>query len=174
MTSVIKRAGRIRDFDLEKLVASIRKAGADVTTARDLAGKIEVTNGMRTSELRARVTEELRKVSQALADAYARTLRLPAKSSDTVKNGRARVPERMEHVPDVKVGSPAQVRHGETRIDLRADPSLDVREVWLAPTAMKSLGAKEGARVAVRFLREVPGGRSASREPWALPPASAR
>lgn len=174
MTSVIKRAGRIRDFDIEKLVTSIRKAGAEETTARRVAGKIEVPNGMRTSELRARVTEELRAIRADLAVAYARTLRMPAKSSDTVEDGRARVPKRMEHVPDVKAGTPARVRHGETRLDVRAEPSLDVREVWLTPSAMKALDAREGTRVAVRFLRESPEGRNPPREPAGFTPVSTR
>ena len=160
MTSVIKRSGRIRDFDPEKLVASMRRAGADEALARRIAQGIQVKNGTRTSELRKRVTEELGRVSEPLADAYRRTVRLPAKSSDDVADGVVRVPRRMERIPNLKAGMPARVRHGDATMDVNAEPALDVREAWLTRKGLEALGVAEGTRVAVRFLREDEGGLS--------------
>lgn len=61
---VVKRDGRIEEFAREKLVTSLLKAGVDLTTARELTGRIEEEftgrEEVKTEELRTRVLELLR------------------------------------------------------------------------------------------------------------------
>lgn len=154
MTQVVKRSGELQEFDRTKLVASIQRAGADPQVANAIGAKITVAEGTSTMDLRRNVTEELRKVDERLADAYARTLRLRAMARDDVSAGSARVPKKIERVMGVTPGQPARVRHKDNRRDVRVEPALDMREVWLNRTEYEALGLPEGTRVAVRFLRE--------------------
>ncbi len=61
---VVKRSGRAEEFAREKLVVSMLKAGADLATARELAGRIEEEfagkDEVRTEEIRSRVLELLK------------------------------------------------------------------------------------------------------------------
>jgi len=61
---VVKRDGRIENFAREKLVASLLKAGAGLSVARELADKVEEEFSgrmeVKTEELRTRVLELLR------------------------------------------------------------------------------------------------------------------
>ncbi|MEM0084240.1 MAG: ATP cone domain-containing protein [Candidatus Methanomethylicia archaeon] len=61
---VVKRDGRIEEFAREKLVTSLLKAGVDLTTARELTGRIEGEftgrEEVKTEELRTRVLELLK------------------------------------------------------------------------------------------------------------------
>jgi hypothetical protein len=133
------------------------RAGASKPVAEQIAEKVRVSEGTSTMELRRMVAEELRKVNESVAEAYVRTLRLRVSASGEVQTGSARVPRRIERLPDVKSGQPARVRHGEKRTEVRIEPLLENREVWLNPNDMAALGASEGTRVAVRFLHETGG-----------------
>jgi len=154
MTNVKKRSGELQVYDRRKLVQSMLQAGASEPIAKEIAAKVQAAEqeGFSTIELRRLVTTELRKVNEAVSEAYARTLRFPVKARDEVQTGRARVPRRIERVPDVTTGQPGRVGFGERRAEVRIEPSLDNREVWLNPSDFRALGAPEGARVAVRFL----------------------
>lgn len=154
MTRVKKRSGQLQDYDRTKLIESIKRAGADEKVAKEIAEKTFVAEGAATLELRKRVADELRKTNPAVAEAYERTLRLPVKARDDVRPGAALVPKRIERVPEVKSGQPGRVRHGEKRTEVRVEPMLDSREVWLSRNDLAILGVPEGTRVAVRFLPE--------------------
>lgn len=154
MTNVTKRSGELQPYDRRKLVQSMVQAGASEPVAKEIAAKVQAAEkeGLSTIELRRLVAAELRKVNEAVSEAYARTLRLPVKARDEVETGRARVPKRIERVPDMTSGQPGRVGFGERRAEVRIEPALDHREVWLNPSDIRALGAPEGARVAVRFL----------------------
>jgi hypothetical protein len=154
MVNVTKRSGQTQVFEPRKLAESMLRAGASEPVAKEIAKRVQVADGdgWSTIELRRRVTEQLRKVNEAVAEAYSRTLRLPVKARDEVQTGEARVPKRIERVPDVLPGQPGRVRFGDRRAEVRVEPALDDREVWLNPSDFRALGAPEGARVAIRFL----------------------
>jgi hypothetical protein len=154
MTNVTKRSGELQAYDRRKLVESMVRAGASEPVAKEIATRVQVADGdgLSTIELRRRVAAELRKVNEAVSDAYARTLRLPVKARDDVETGRARVPKRIERVPDMTSGQPGRLGFGERRAEVRIEPALDNREVWLNPSDFRALGAPEGERIAVRFL----------------------
>ena len=154
MTRVQKRSGELQEFDRTKLFQSMRRAGADEQVAKTIAERAQVAEGASTMEIRRAVAEELRKVNEGIAEAYARTLRLVAKGRDDVPVGAARIPKGIQRVPDVRPGQPARVRFNENRREVRVEPALDSREVWLNRKELETLGAPEGTRVAVRFLRE--------------------
>jgi hypothetical protein len=157
MKRVKKRSGELQEFDPERLVQSMKRAGADEQVAKSIAEKVQVTEGASTLDLRRFVVNELRNVNAEAAAAYAQTLRLHAKARDDLRTGTARAPKTMERIPDVKPGQPAQVKHGEKRMEVRIEPSLDRREVWLNRADLQNLGASEGTRIAVRFLPEASG-----------------
>jgi hypothetical protein len=154
IVNVTKRSGQTQAFDSRKLAESMVRAGASEPVAKEIAKRVQVADGdgLATIELRRRVTSELRKMNEAVAEAYARTLRFPVKARDEVQTGQARVPKRIERVPDVLPGQPGRVRFGDRRAEVRVEPALDDREVWLNPSDFRTLGAPEGARVAIRFL----------------------
>lgn len=154
MTRVRKRSGELQEFDRTKLIESMRRAGADEQVARGIAEKTAVVDGASTMDIRRDVVEELRKLNEDVAEAYARTVRLRAMARDDVPTGAARIPKGIERVPDVKWGQPARVRHQENRREVRVEPALETREVWLNPKEFEALGAAQGTRIAVRFLRE--------------------
>jgi hypothetical protein len=156
MARVKKRSGDLQEFDLRKLVESMKRAGASEQVAQQIATKAQTqgAEGAPTIELRKFVAEELHRVNEPLGEAYARTLRLRVAAAKDVKTGAARVPRRIERVPDVRPGMPARVVNGEKRTEVRIEPALDRREVWLNPDDLQTLGAAEGSRVAVRFLSE--------------------
>jgi hypothetical protein len=154
MTRIKKRSGELQEFDRMKLIDSMIRAGANKTVAEQIAERVRVSEGTSTIELRRMVAEELRKVNEAVAEAYVRTLRLRVSANGDIRTGAARIPKRIERLPDVKSGQPARVRHGEKRTEVRVEPALENRELWLNPEDLEALGAPEGTRVAVRFLRE--------------------
>lgn len=154
MTRIKKRSGELQEFDRQKLVESMVRAGASEQVAEQIADKARVSEGASTIELRKLVAKELRQVNEAVAEAYVRTLRLRVSANDEIQMGAARVPKRMDRVPDVKPGQSARVRHGEKRTEVRVEPALENREVWLNPDDLEALGATEGTRIAVRFLHE--------------------
>jgi hypothetical protein len=165
MARVKKRSGDLQEFDLRKLAESMKRAGASEQVAQQIAAKAQTqaAEGASTVELRKFVAEELRRANESLGEAYARTLRLRVAAAKDVKTGAARVPRLIERVPDVRTGMPARVVNGEKRTEVRIEPTLDRREVWLNPDDLETLGAPEGSRVAVRFLTEGPG--TPSRDP---------
>jgi hypothetical protein len=154
MTNVTKRSGELQAYDRRKLVESMVRAGASEPVAKEIAARVEVADGdgMSTIELRRRVAAELRKVNESVSEAYARTLRLPVKARNEVETGRALVAKRIERVPDMTSGQPGRLGFGERRAEVRIDPALEDREVWLNPSDFRALGAPEGTRISVRFL----------------------
>ena len=154
MNRVKKRSGELQEFDRTRLTESMKRAGADERIAKDVAEKMFVAEGTPTAEIRKHVADELRKVNPSVAEAYQQTLRLRAKAKDDVQAGTAKVPKKIERVPDVKPGQTARVRHEDKRFEVRIEPTLEAREVWLSRGDLTTLGAPEGTRVAVRFLRE--------------------
>jgi len=70
MAKLKKRSGREEEFNRSKLERSMTKAGAKEETARKVAGKITPREGMSTSEIRRKVTEELKRENPQAASQY--------------------------------------------------------------------------------------------------------
>jgi|SRR3972149_1409287 len=153
MTKVKKRSGEMQDLDRAKLEASIRRAGATEEIAKKVVSRVQPMDGIPTDELRKLVAEELRKEEPNLAESYLMTVRLPAKAHPEVVTGVARVPQRLPRVPEIPHSMLARVVYGDKLTEVRVEPVLQVREIWLNRGDLESLGAREGARVAVRFQR---------------------
>jgi 2-phosphoglycerate kinase len=58
------------EFEMEKLLASIIKAGASEEVAKKVAKKIKIWEGMTTDEIRKQVMEELSKLDPEAAKRY--------------------------------------------------------------------------------------------------------
>ena len=66
----MKKAGQLEEFNKEKLVQSILKAGASEETARKIADAVDVREGMSTSEIKSRVLARLRTENPEAAATY--------------------------------------------------------------------------------------------------------
>jgi len=72
MVNVEKRNGKKEQFQRVKIVVSIRKAGADEETAREISEQIErrLKEGMKTRDIRKEITRLLQKRNRKAAGAY--------------------------------------------------------------------------------------------------------
>lgn len=72
MVNVKKKSGALQEFNMEKLKASIMKAGAPLEVAEKVAKDVsaKITEGTSTTDIRNMVVDSIRSVSSAWTDAY--------------------------------------------------------------------------------------------------------
>lgn len=66
----MKKSGQLEEFNKEKLVQSIVKAGASEEIARRIADAVEVTEAMPTSAIKSQVLAKLRTENPEAATTY--------------------------------------------------------------------------------------------------------
>ncbi len=70
MMNIIKRSGKEEEFSKNKIEKSIRSAGGDEKTAREISGGVKHKEGLRTSDVRRMVSEKLTQHDVKLGKAY--------------------------------------------------------------------------------------------------------
>jgi hypothetical protein len=151
LANVKKMDGRTEMFDRPKLERSIKDAGADENTAREVAAKVEDREGMTTDEIRKSVTNELRQRKAEVAERYENTKRLAAKKAVDAAKGTARITEDTMKRMNLKTGDNMELMHENNRHTVRAEQaSVGRNEIRLHEEDLKTLGAEEGTRIAAR------------------------
>lgn len=150
---IVKRSGKLEEFDRHKLQESIRRAGASDETARRIAERMNPPEGTSTEELRRTVSQELRRENEALSGAYASTRSLRARSASDLKAGVVLLHEDLLKKHGLTSGQSAYVVHMDRRADVhvRSADSAEPAEILMARSDLERLGASDGTRVNVRF-----------------------
>ncbi len=154
MANVKKKDGRTEMFDRTKLERSIRDAGADENTAREVGNKVIEREGMTTDEIRKNVSNELRQRNAEVAERYVNTKRLAAKKAVDAAKGTARITENCMKKLNLKSGDTIELIHKDRRHKVKAEmASIGRIEIHLHEDDLKALGAEEGTRIAARRPR---------------------
>lgn len=154
MANVMKKDGRTEMFNRTKLERSMRDAGADESTAREVASKVKEREGMTTDEIRKTVTNELRQRKTEIAERYENTKRLAAKKAVDAAKGTARITEDTMNRMNLKTGDNMELMHENNRHTVKAEKaSVGRKEIRLHEEDLKALGAKEGTRITARKRR---------------------
>ena len=151
MPLVNKRTETQEEFDRAKLEESITRAGATEETAKEIASRIDPTTLKTTEEIRRHVVEELRKTDAAIAERYERTRNLAAKKAMEAVMGTVRLHMETMKALGANTGDTIIVEYGGNTHTLTAETaSVERREMHLHERDLETLGATEGARLAVR------------------------
>lgn len=149
MTQVTKRDSSTEPFNRQKIERSIRKAGADETTAKEIAGEIP-DKTMSTCQIRVSVTDKLRERSDDLADHYASTFRLMLKRGEESLRGVALMAEETMERLKIKLGDVLHLTYigKQHLVRIEVDQDVGRSEIQLHPDDIAALGAEEGKKVA--------------------------
>ncbi len=151
MPLVNKRTETQEEFDRAKLEESVRRAGATEETAKEIASRIDPATLKTTEEIRRHVVEELRKTDAAIAERYERTRNLAAKKAMEAVMGTVRLHMETMKALGANTGDTIVIEHLENTHTLRAETaSVERKEMHLHKRDLETLGATEGARLAVR------------------------
>jgi plastocyanin len=154
LANVKKKDGRTEMFDRTKLERSIRDAGANESTAKEVAAKVEDREGMTTDEIRKNISNELRQRNAEVAERYKNTKRLAAKKAVDAAKGTARITENCMEKMNLKSGDTIELIHKDRRHKVIAEKaSIGRIEIHLHEDDLKALGAEEGTRIAARKPR---------------------
>lgn len=154
MKNVRKVDGRVEDFNRAKVQQSILGACGDEKLAVEVANAIPEEVSLTTADIRARVTEELRKRNPEVTERYERTRRLTASKSIDAAQGIAQVTEQAMNVMNLRPGDPVQLTFADNRHNVRAKRGThDPRTIQLHEEDLRKIGAEDGSRIAVRRHR---------------------
>jgi len=147
-----KRSGREEEFDRTKLERSLRNAGVTEETARKIAEGITPREGMATSEMRMQAITQLKSHNPETSKRYENTRTIVARAGAGVPKNTARLHEETLKALGVKAGATLELAHaGKThRVKVEAS-SINQREIHLLEETLRTIGAPEGTKVAVRL-----------------------
>jgi len=153
VAKVRKKSGELQEFDRRKLEASIRHAGASEEVAKRVAERIQPTGEISSSELRHRVSQELRRENEALSGAYSSTRRLRAKTDSSLAAGIVRMHEELLKEHGLSPGKKAHIEHETKKAEVRVELAKGARpaEIHMSKSDLDKLGASDGSRVRIRF-----------------------
>lgn len=156
MKTVVKRSGNTEDFNRKKIEDSIRYAGGDWLTAKEIAGRIHERDGMATSEVRMDLVKELKDKNADLSERYSRARRFKAKNSKKSEIGVAGLCIDSIEAMNIAVGDSLEIKYRNRckrmRIEEDRDPEFH-NEIMLNEKDMAALGVVEGNRVLARKQR---------------------
>lgn len=151
MTNIMKSDGKTEDFNRGKIEHSVRNAGADKKTAKEIAQVIPENAAMTTRQIRKNVAEELQKRDPETAKRYKETVRLAAHEAVEAAKGTARMTLEVMNRLNLKPGDPIELEYGNTRYTLKADAgATNSKNVRLHREDLTTIGVPEGTRVAVQ------------------------
>lgn len=153
MTTITKRSGETEEFDRKKIEDSLRSAGADWLTAKDIAGRVQEKDGMRSSEIRKAIERELKKINNGLSERYSEARRLTVKNSATTTKGIAQVSNDSMEAFKIKAGDTLEVRYRDRCQKMRIekdDNSLSHNEIIMNENDMAAIGVIDGNRLIAR------------------------
>jgi hypothetical protein len=157
VTTIRKPCGAAENFDRNRLVVSIRSAGASEEAAREVVERLRLPKEVSTDELTKSVAQELRQRSPVLSDAYIATENLKAKTVTDLSVGVAQLPEELVKRFDLASNQRVRVSHLGARSDMAVQPvsGISPQEVRLSRVDLYKLGAHDGAKVSVTFPHQV-------------------
>ncbi len=153
MTTIIKRSGEPEEFDRKKIEDSLRNAGADWFTAKEMADRIQEKEGMTTSDIRRVLNKELKKINQDLSDRYSRTRRFTARNSAKIEKDMARLSKDSIDALEIKAGDTLEIKYRDKWQKMRIeedDGTSSHNEIILNKHDMAAIGVIDGNRVKAR------------------------
>jgi hypothetical protein len=153
LTTITKRSGEPEEFDRKKIEDSLRNAGANWESAKEIAGRIHEKDGMTTSDIRQDLDKELRKVNKGLSDRYSRTRRFTARNSAKIAKGVARLSKDSIKTLRIKAGDSLEIKYRDRWQKVRIDKDNGTsshNEIILNKHDMATMGVIDGNRVKAR------------------------
>ena len=146
-----KKDGRKENFDRAKIERSLKKAKVDEKTAKEIANKVILREGMTTEEIRRNVVKELRNKNEKAAKLYENTHRLIARKSIKAAHGMVQLNEETMNWFKLKGGDTINVIHsGESKMLKVEKGLLKNNEIYLNEKDLRNIGASEGMRISVQ------------------------
>ena len=156
MSLVKKKNGATEEFDSKKIEDSLRNTGTTDETAKEVASKVRVKEGITTTDIRRTVSRELKKINAEAAKSYSEARRLVAKKSMEAAEGIAWFSKETMNRLKLKTGEVMDILHGDRVHTMKAgrDKHNSSRnEISLANSDMEALGAEDGHRLVARKRR---------------------
>jgi len=151
---ITKQNGKMEEFDRANVERSIRNAGADEKTAKDIATIVAEKKCESTKEIRSVVNKELKKMNSNVAEKYRESRRLVVRNAVDAARGAARMSKDAMANLDLKAGDNFTAMNGNKRHTLRAerDDKTDIRwnDIRLHPDDMNTLNVSDGKNLVVR------------------------
>lgn len=150
-----KSSGAMEEFDRHKLEESLIRAGATTDVAKRVSSRITPMDGQSSRELRKAVAEELRRENQAVSAAYVATKRLNVRASAATSAGVIRAHDELLKSLGLESGKTVRLSLEGKEARLRIEKASEGRanEIHLSKEDFERLGAREDARLSVRFER---------------------
>jgi hypothetical protein len=153
LTPIIKRSGNTEEFDRKKIEDSLRNAGADLFTAKQIRDKIQEGEWMTTSDIREALGLELKEISCELSERYSQVRRFTARNSSKISKGIARLSRDSIDALEVRPGDTLEIKYRDRwqkmRVELDDSPSSH-GEIILNSDDMVAIGVVDGNRVKAR------------------------
>jgi hypothetical protein len=148
MTTLTKHDGSKEPFDRKKIEESIRKAGADDATAKEIARSIP-TDNITSLQIRSSVVEKLRERSVNVSHRYSGTIRLAPRTSNDVPRGVVLMAKENLNRLNVKTDEMIQIRHGNLIKEFKAEaaPTVKKNEICINTDDCRDIGITDGNRI---------------------------
>ena len=151
MAKVTKEDKIGQSFDRKKIERSVRKAGADEKTARDISRSVKKRDGMSTNDIRNEVYVRLIKKDPKAARKYNNSRRLVARRSSEAKPGTILLSNTSYTNLELNSGEGVDLMCGEKRFPMKAQrgtrEKMEWNEVRLSGKDMDKMGVDDGSRI---------------------------
>jgi arginine/ornithine N-succinyltransferase beta subunit len=153
LTIVTKRSGETEEFDRKKIEDSLRNAGVNWESAKEIAGRIQEKDGMSSSEIRKAVKTELKIFDHGLSERYSNTRRFTVRNSVKNAKGTARLSGDSFKAMRIKAGDTLEIKYRDRWQKMRIEKDNGTsshNEIILNRHDMDAMGVIEGNRVKAR------------------------
>lgn len=153
MTTITKRGGETEEFERKKIEDSLRSAGADWLTAKEIGDRIQEKEGMTTSDIRGALGRELKNINQELSERYSQVRRFTARNSSKMTKGIARLSKDSIDALEIKAGDTLEIKYRDRWQKMRIeedDGTSSHNEIILNKHDMAAIGVIDGNRVKAR------------------------
>ena len=153
MTTITKRSGNTEEFDRKKIEDSLRNAGADLFTAKEIGDRIQEKEGMTTTDIREALDLELKKINQELSERYSQVRRFTAMNSSKISKGIAWLSKDSIDALEITAGDTLEIKYRDRWQKMRIeenDGASSHNEIILNKDDMAAIGVIDGNRVKAR------------------------
>jgi hypothetical protein len=151
---VLKRDGRLVEVDRDRLARSLRLAGTPDKTAREIASRTTVLNGVPTLMLRAQIIDELGRFDRELAARFGCCRRFNAIPAGEVRPGRVHL-----HVMTLRqsglnpgVSVRAEYNGNIRRMVVEKSDRTGLRQARISQVSLDRLGIFPGFRLLLNWI----------------------
>ena len=159
--NILKENGKIEEFDISKIEASIRNVGMDEKTAKETAALVSNKKPASTKDVRSIVSRELRnrsvdasrnyEESRSAARRYIESRMLVARTGNNAAKGVALLPKAAMTRLNLDDGDRFMIMHGTQKQTLAAkligDDSTQWNEITLHNDDLQNIGASVGFNI---------------------------